>query len=191
MLNRFYAAKKDSAAGPADRRPWKASEVTEVHIAEKWRNAVIRDITRGIAEIQNATLGEHRLRDLNDQLNKLLREKKHWEAQIRTLGGPNYAAAPRVVDADGRGALGSGGYFYFGAAKDLPGVREQFEQKQVDVAKQQRGELYQKIDADYYGYRDDDDGLLERLEKKQADKRQTNTRTISSDSIAPVVGLPG
>ena len=173
MLNRFWDAKKNGPGGGlAERRPWRASEVTEVHIAERWRNTVIRDITRAIAEIQNATLGEHRLRDLNDQINKLMREKKHWETQIRTLGGPNYASAPRVVDADGRGALGSGSYFYFGAAKDLPGVREQFEQQQADVAKKQRGELYQKIDADYYGYRDDDDGLLERLEKKQAEKRQ-------------------
>jgi hypothetical protein len=24
--------------------------------------------------------------------------------------------------------------------------------------------MYQRIDADYYGYRDDDDGLLEKLE---------------------------
>ncbi len=40
----------------------------------------------------------------------------------------------------------------------------------ADVSKRQRGELYKSIDADYYGYRDDDDGLLERLEKKQQDK---------------------
>jgi len=40
----------------------------------------------------------------------------------------------------------------------------------VEANKRQRGELYKSIDADYYGYRDDDDGLLEKLEKKQQDK---------------------
>ena len=50
--------------------------------------------------------------------------------QIKVLGGPDYQkAAPRITDADGRGALGSGGYFYFGAAKELPGVRELFDKQ--------------------------------------------------------------
>ena len=81
-------------------------------------------------DIQNPGLGEHRLRDLNDEINKLIREKSHWEARILELGGPNYArTAPRVTDSEGneivdcRGA----GYRYFGAAKLLPGVRELFE----------------------------------------------------------------
>jgi pre-mRNA-splicing factor ISY1 len=174
MLNRFVQAKKDSAAGGAvavERRPWRASEVNEVAVAEKWRNQVLREISKGVADIQNATLGEHAIRELNDHINKLLREKKHWEKQIKELGGPDYyKSAPRLTDADGRGALGSSGYFYFGAAKDLPGVRELFEQQSAEASKRQRGELYKAIDADYYGYRDDDDGLLERLEKKQQDK---------------------
>lgn len=37
-----------------------------------------------------AGLGEFKLRDLNDEINKLLREKGHWEDQILTLGGPDY-----------------------------------------------------------------------------------------------------
>ena len=171
MLNRFVQAKKDALAPEKERRPWKASDVSEVPIAEKWRNSVIREIGKGVSDIQNATLGEHAIRELNDQINKLIREKKHWETQIKVLGGPDYQkAAPRIADADGRGALGSGGYFYFGAAKDLPGVRELFEKQVVEASKRQRGELYKSIDADYYGYRDDDDGLLERLEKKQQEK---------------------
>jgi pre-mRNA-splicing factor ISY1 len=74
-----------------------------------------------------AGLGEARIRDLNDEINKSFREKSHWERQIKALGGPDYAAtAPKVVDGDGREVPGSGGYRYFGAAKDLPGVRELF-----------------------------------------------------------------
>ena len=31
-------------------------------------------------------MGEHRLRDLNDQINKLLREKFHWQRRIKVGG---------------------------------------------------------------------------------------------------------
>lgn len=37
-----------------------------------------------------AGLGEFRIRDLNDEINKLLREKGHWEVRIKELGGPDY-----------------------------------------------------------------------------------------------------
>jgi len=37
-----------------------------------------------------AGLGEFKLRDLNDEINKLLREKGHWEERILELGGPDY-----------------------------------------------------------------------------------------------------
>ena len=36
------------------------------------------------------TLGESRIRDLNDEINKLFREKGHWERRIKELGGANY-----------------------------------------------------------------------------------------------------
>lgn len=35
-------------------------------------------------------LAEHKIRDLNDQINKLLREKYHWEKRIKELGGPDH-----------------------------------------------------------------------------------------------------
>ena len=57
-----------------------------------------REIGRKVMEIQNAGLGEHRLRDLNDEINKLIREKGHWERRILQLGGPNYVAQSRRVE---------------------------------------------------------------------------------------------
>lgn len=62
---------------------------------------------------------------------------------------------------------------YFGAAKDLPGVRELFEQEPPAPPRKTRGELMKDIDADYYGYRDDDDGVLIPLEKK-AERKGTS-----------------
>lgn len=40
-----------------------------------------------------AGLGEFRIRDLNDEINKLLREKGHWEVRIKELGGPDYVVS--------------------------------------------------------------------------------------------------
>lgn len=69
-----------------------------------------------------AGLGEFRIRDLNDEINKLMREKRHWEVQIKTLGGPDHArVGPKMLDQDGKEVPGNRGYKYFGAAKDLPG----------------------------------------------------------------------
>jgi pre-mRNA-splicing factor ISY1 len=71
-----------------------------------------------------AGLGEFRIRDLNDEINKLLREKGHWEAQIKELGGPDYArTGPKMLDHEGREVPGNKGYKYFGAAKELPGIK--------------------------------------------------------------------
>ena len=54
-----------------------------------------------------------RLRDLNDEINKLIREKGHWERRIVELGGPNYALTrQKVTDSEGNevagGATGKG-----------------------------------------------------------------------------------
>ena len=109
-----------------------------------------------------AGLGEARIRDLNDEINKLLREKGHWERQIRALGGPDYAVtAPKLYDGEALELPGSGGYRYFGAAKDLPGVKELFSQASTKAAaRRSRGDIAKNITPDYYGYRDEDDGVL-------------------------------
>jgi pre-mRNA-splicing factor ISY1 len=36
---------------------------------------VVRDIVKKVADIQNAALGEHRIRDINDEINDLIKEK--------------------------------------------------------------------------------------------------------------------
>ncbi|XP_058119431.1 pre-mRNA-splicing factor ISY1 homolog [Anopheles ziemanni] len=165
-LARWRAA-KETETGKQERRPYLASECRDLGQCEKWRLEIIREISKKVAQIQNAGLGEFRIRDLNDEINKLLREKRHWENQISDLGGPHYRRyGPRMFDAEGREVPGNRGYKYFGAAKDLPGVRELFEQEPPPPPKKTRAELMKDIDADYYGYRDDDDGILLPLEEK-------------------------
>ena len=61
---------------------------------------------------------------------------------------------------------GSAGYKYFGAARDLPGVRELFDKPTAGPAKRTRYEMHKGVTPDYYGYRDDDDGVLAKYERK-------------------------
>jgi len=87
---------------------------------------------------------EHKIRDLNDRINKLFREKWHWNNRIKELGGPDFRVllfeycltssqrSDLVASQEGpslesgkEGAIRApGGYYYFGAAKNLPGVAE-------------------------------------------------------------------
>ena len=44
-----------------------------------------QEASRKISEIQNASLGEYRIRELNDEINKLLREKVFLGASASSL----------------------------------------------------------------------------------------------------------
>jgi pre-mRNA-splicing factor ISY1 len=108
-------------------------------------------------------LGEHRIRELNDEINALMKKKHYWELRIRELGGADFKGKGRqILDIEGRELPGVPGYRYYGAAKDLPGVRELFAEKRNEplLRKRNRVDLYKNITPDYYGFRDDDDGVL-------------------------------
>lgn len=36
------------------------------------------------------SLGEQRIRDINDEINRMLKEKSQWEKRIIELGGPDF-----------------------------------------------------------------------------------------------------
>lgn len=170
-LARWRAAHLDDAKKEVERRPYLATDCEDLRKAEKWRRQIIGEVSKKVAQIQNAGLGEFKLRDINDEINKLLREKGHWEDRIKELGGPDYRkVGPKMLDHEGKEVPGNRGYKYFGAAKDLPGVRELFEQEPPPQPRKTRAELMKDIDADYYGYRDEDDGLIAPLEQ-EAEKK--------------------
>lgn len=94
---------------------------------------------------------------MNDEINKLLREKRHWENQLVALGGANYRRNVAMLDDDGREVPGTKGYKcvadvfrtypstdtrarYFGRAKDLPGVKELFQSRKVE--EEEEGRVY-------------------------------------------------
>ncbi|KAE8913537.1 hypothetical protein PF005_g22482 [Phytophthora fragariae] len=158
LLNRWTSMKQDFADTFKNRRPYLASQCDNLKDAERWRRQIIREISKKVADIQNAGSSEHVIRDLNDEINKRIREKRHWERRIVQLGGPDYARTqPQAYDADGSAVRGVGGYKYFGAAKDLPGVRELFQKEEHEPRKRTRQDMYKHIEPDYYGFRDDED----------------------------------
>ena len=74
---------------------------------------------------------------------------------------------------------------YFGAAKQLPGVRELFEVEPPRQVRRTRHQLYQHINGDYYGFRDEEDGVLEKVEAAaERAVRQKVSNSLSLDSSA-------
>ncbi|GJJ16115.1 hypothetical protein Clacol_010394 [Clathrus columnatus] len=134
MLYRFREAQAaELGLGTrGDRRPKMASACKSLRECERWRGELLREISRKVSKIQDAGLTDYEVRDLNDEINKLMREKRHWENQIVALGGANYRRNVAMLDDDGREVPGTKGYKYFGRAKDLPGVRELFESKKKE-----------------------------------------------------------
>ncbi|KAI9026803.1 Isy1-like splicing factor [Hyaloraphidium curvatum] len=183
MLYRFREAQR-AELGLGDeneKRPYLASMVDTISGCEKWRSQIVKEITREVARIQDPGLTDYQIRDLNDAINKLFREKHHWEKRIRELGGPNYmSASMRMLDEEGREVPGGQrGYRYFGRARELPGVKELFEVEAPEPKEKTRAELGRYIDADYYGYRDEDDGLLLAYEAKVEEKAHGPNRPKS------------
>lgn len=163
-LGRWYQHKQDEKRGidPTERRPYNIEALQDVRKCERWRRDCIRDLSRKMSSIQNAGLGEFRIRDLNDDINKLLREKARWEEHIARRGGRRYHSVKpaELFDEEGHEIPGNRGYRYFGAAKDLPGVKELLEKPASAPTRRTRGQLAKRVDADYYGYRDEDDGEI-------------------------------
>ncbi|KAI7852198.1 Isy1-like splicing factor [Circinella umbellata] len=169
MLYRFREAQAAELGlvRKKERRPAMASNVDTVGECEKWRRQILGEVSRKVSKIQDASLSDYQVRDLNDEINKLLREKYHWEKRIKQLGGANYYSSAKILDSEGKEVPGNRGYKYFGRARDLPGVRELFETEEPEKVSRSRTELYRNIDADYYGYRDEEDGDLLKYELEQ------------------------
>lgn len=130
MLYRFREAQAaELGLGTrADRRPKMASACKSLRECERWRGEILREISRKVSKIQDsvcmstrkgyradstshiAGLSDYEVRDLNDEINKLLREKRHWENQIVALGGANYRRNVAMLDDDGKEVPGTKGY---------------------------------------------------------------------------------
>lgn len=178
MLNRWVDQKRVAQSGKelAPRASRFASESKSIKECELARSQLIRQISTLLNQIQNAAMGEQRVRDMNDEINRLIRQKFSWEMQMRKLGGPDYTAQKlSTVDIDGMEIPGQGGYKYFGAAKDLPGVRELIEEAPVKQTKKTRKDFLHLIGPGYYGWNDEkSDSLI--LEERSATEEAVRMR---------------
>jgi pre-mRNA-splicing factor ISY1 len=140
---------------------------------------IVKETGRMITEIQLENLDEHRIRDLNDQINKKMRLKRAWEHRIVELGGPNYLAVhpTQFTDPGIAPDMKGGAYRYYGAAKNLPGVRELLANAAPSEKRAHRTieQINRSINVAYYGYLDDDDGVLIKAEAV-AEKRLLEQR---------------
>ncbi|KAF8126789.1 Isy1-like splicing factor [Boletus edulis] len=146
MLYRFREAQAaELGLGTrGDKRPKMASACKSLRECERWRGEILREISRKVSKIQDSGLTDYEVRDVNDEINKLLREKRHWENQIISLGGANYRRNVAMLDDDGKEVPGTKGYKYFGRAKDLPGVRELFQSRKKEEEEENQALAYYK-----------------------------------------------
>lgn len=129
------------------------------------------------------------MRDLNDEINQLFREKAHWEDRILDIGGPDYKTnSVKMMEKEGKALPGNWGYRYFGAARDLPGVRELFQNESLAEHMMKRNRV--DLTDSYYGYHCEADGVLlqsEALaEKEFRQKLSTEWRRKKLKRHAPV-----
>ncbi|GFZ45153.1 Pre-mRNA-splicing factor ISY1 [Saitozyma sp. JCM 24511] len=156
-----------------ERRPRMASSVTSLRECERWRGDILKEISRKVSKIQDASLTDYEIRDLNDEINSLMREKRHFENQIVNLGGANYKRGQAaMVDDDGREVPGTRGYKYFGRARELPGVKELFTrgatQASEESARNASFQMFRHQGPEYYGDVDEMDAKLAQEEDKLA-----------------------
>ena len=135
QMNRWVAMKEGRLGQkPQSRYIGRPSDCKVLSEAEQKRRLVMRGMSAKIEEIQNAGLGEHVIKELNDDINNMLRSKRRWKSESLSLGGPTiWRLAPKVYDADGRELPGDGGYKYFGAARNLPIVQRLFKKRKRGV----------------------------------------------------------
>lgn len=188
LWNKWHTFKHNFHSDAQNRKPLSATECQSLPDAEKWRRDIVKDLKKKVSLVQNASLGEHRIRELNDEINKHMRQKHYWEIRIRELGGGDFRGSrgTQYYEIEGKELPGASGYKYYGAAKELPGVRELFAEHEDTMQQRRkqrsRADIYKNITPDYYGYRDDDDGVL-------APKESVREKRLLEDSIADFAAL--
>ncbi|CCG25067.1 Isy1 pre-mRNA-splicing factor [Candida orthopsilosis Co 90-125] len=182
-LNNFqqYKSKESGALDTnPQNRPRYVQKVQSIPQAEIWRNIVLGEISSKLTQINDSQTSDVRLRELNDALNQLFKEKRSWEYHIKNLGGNDYIH--NVKDMINSG-VNVAGWRYFGRAKGLPDVKKMIEEKKGQIEKQNGGEstkdLEKRLDDHYYGKLKDSKHLLD-YESKQSEqllKRKESERT--------------
>lgn len=202
MLNRWIAMKREMALGELVRRPTNPLDVDNLKQCQDWREQCMQEVAKYITDIQNAGMSENEIRAMNDLTNKVLREKSLWEDRIRQLGGPDYKKiVVRQVDSQGQEIPGAEGYLYFGAAKDLPGVREWLKREAPAQPSKNKAAMLKRIDPEYFQSIEDEELLKLEAEaeaemnakprkKLKTEDKQTDFEHVKNGNKKSSVQLP-
>lgn len=138
------------------KRPRRVQNVEDLKLAEKWRSQVMSEINHRVTKLHDELINDYQIRDLNDEVNKLAKEKTAWDYRIKELGGVSSHSAV--------GGVRLNNYRYFGRAKELPEVKRLMDLKaqkensdevvEVDSSKEIHDKIDQ-LDLNYYGFIDD------------------------------------
>jgi len=123
MFNRFTTMKEEYGRSNAKKSMLNSDNMSLGEVIE-WRRLAVGKVVRNIKAIQNgkiilspiltlffcvASLGEFKIRELNDLINKAIRERSYWDHKVRDLGGNvSLSSGIQLLEADGR---------------ELPGIR--------------------------------------------------------------------
>lgn len=191
MLYRWKSqqASKQGITDTSGQRPKNITNIDSPATCEKWRNQVVKELTRKIDKINDASLTDFQVRDLNDEINKLQKEKYVWEIQLRNLGGTNYIRTQSAYDTAGRTIGSHKGYKYYGRAKELPGIKELFSEPAPPPKpkRTKEGLLALKLDSAYYGFADETDPKLLAYEKEREEEALENLADVP-DELDRLVG---
>jgi pre-mRNA-splicing factor ISY1 len=179
MLNRWLAVKQGQSSLSRSVRRLPLSEVTSLAEAEARRAQIVARIGSKVVAIQNPALGEARTRDINDLINRLIVQKTEWEEVIQRLGGREYSrstAADIGIEAAIVVNVEGSQYYYFGAARELPGVKELLGNRKEEIKrKRQRVDLNDRVNARYYGLHDESGDAVMLEQEKSAEKQWVNS----------------
>lgn len=175
MLYRFRKAMRSSddanfvaSAGRSPNPSGTASPAScgSIPAALRARRELRKSLSRQIMRIQDASLEPDAIRRLNDQINEALRTVRAWDECLLRLGH----RMEREEGADGAlygsEAVNAHGYWYFGRARELPGVRELLQEQEHGQGQQGRDDkdakppppldlrirrMMEKADDEYFG----------------------------------------
>lgn len=177
-INRFIAHKSREAGmleTNPNLRPKYVQKEKSLAQADKWRSVILGEISSKLTKINDTALNDYQVRDLNDDLNKLFKEKRSWEYHIRDLGGPDYLGTQSQLSL----GMQVNGHRYYGRAKELPDVTLVLDERkrqaahtndrqaQLDREAQKLKLRNEGLDCEYYGF-DIAGGTLEAKVKAQA-----------------------
>ncbi|EEA04935.1 Isy1-like splicing family protein [Cryptosporidium muris RN66] len=168
MLNRWLAVKEGIIKGfsPVDTdRPRNSQVITTVRECERIRSLVMNDISRKVIEIKNENLtDESKIRELNDEINTLLKEKYKWECRIVELGGPEHRIRyNQYIESLGGISIPNSTYKYFGRAKAL--YESQYYVTESDL--KMKSSLPSSMPYQYYGLFNNDEEVMTSIEREK------------------------